>query len=67
MKYRGYTITHNPKPIPTREHDYDYVHDEYDGPEDGRCGSEASVEGCKTAIDLYDGYTVFATLMGSVK
>lgn len=59
MKYRGYTITHNPKPIPTRGHDYDYVHDEYDGPEDGRCGSEPSVEECKTAIDLYDGYDAF--------
>lgn len=67
MKYRGYIITHNPKPIPLRAHDYDYVHDEYDGPDDDRCGSEASVEECKAAIDAYAGFTAFIATLGSVK
>ncbi len=30
---------------------YDYVHDDYDGPEDGRAGNEASLELCYRAID----------------
>jgi hypothetical protein len=34
----GWTITYNPKPIPNREHDYDFVHDNYDG-ENGLCGT----------------------------
>ena len=59
LTYRNYTITYEPKPIPTRAHDFDYVHDEYDGgpehsfgmPSDKRCGAEASVEACKEAID----------------
>jgi hypothetical protein len=30
---------------------YDYIHDDYDGPEDGRCGNEATLELCYRAID----------------
>lgn len=67
MKYRGYTITHNPKPIPLRAFDYDYVHDEYDGPDDDRCGSEPSVKECKVAIDTYAAFTAFVAALGSVK
>lgn len=62
MRYGNYTITHNPKPIPTREHDYDYVHDDYDGPEDDRCGSAATLEACKEAIDeleVWEGFDKF--------
>ena len=51
MNYRGYSITHRPKPIPVRSHDYDYYPDDYDGPEDGRGGTAASVEEAKAAID----------------
>ena len=51
MKYKGYTITHNPKPIPVRSHDYDFVHEDYDGYGDPRCGTAASVEAAKEEID----------------
>jgi hypothetical protein len=37
----GWTITYNPKPIPTRDDDWDYVHDDYDG-ENGLCGTAGS-------------------------
>lgn len=37
-------ITHNPKPIPTRLNDWDYVHKDYDGPGDDRCGTAPSRE-----------------------
>ncbi len=39
-----WTITHNPKPIPSRLNDWDYVHKDYDGPEDDRCGTAPSRE-----------------------
>jgi len=45
LKYRGYTITHNPKPIPLRSFDWDFAHDDYDGAvdsKDDRCGSVGS-------------------------
>ena len=38
-------ITYNPKPIPNRSHDFDYVHKDYDGaPDSGdkRCGTAGS-------------------------
>ncbi len=53
-RYHSYTIRHNPKPIPLRDHDFDFWHDDYDGAPDGndpRCGTAESVEACKTAID----------------
>jgi hypothetical protein len=37
----GWTITYNPKPIPTRDDDWDYVHDDYDG-ENGLRGTAGS-------------------------
>lgn len=39
-----WTITYNPKPIPSRLNDWDYVHKDYDGPEDKRCGTAPSRE-----------------------
>jgi len=40
----GWYITHNPKPIPDRSHDYDFVHDNYDGADGGNglCGTAKS-------------------------
>ena len=38
----GWTITHNPKPIPTRSMDWDFISDEYDG-ENGLCGTAPSL------------------------
>ncbi len=42
----GWTITYNPKPIPDRRFDYDFVHDEYDGCDGGNglCGTAPSSE-----------------------
>jgi len=51
MKYRGYTIDHNPPPIPNRRWDWQYHHEDYDGPEDDRCGAVASLEAAKAEID----------------
>ena len=39
-----YLVRYNPKPIPDRSHDWDWVHKDYDGPEDNRCGTAASHE-----------------------
>ena len=50
IKYKGWTITFNQKPIPDRRWDYDAVHDEYDGTNDlfFSCGS---IEEAKEEID----------------
>lgn len=45
LEYRGYTISrHEWMP-------YQYVHKDYDGPEDNRCGTEQSVVACFMEID----------------
>ena len=51
FRYRQYTIYREPPPIPTRAHDWAYVHDDYDGPEDGRCGTGASLLDCLQQIE----------------
>lgn len=43
-------LSWNPKPIPTKAYDWDWGHDDYDGPGDTRCGSAASVLGCLEEI-----------------
>lgn len=43
----GWTITFNPKPIPDRCHDYDFIHENYDGA-DGGNGLSGTAE---SAID----------------
>ena len=53
-KYRGYTITYNPPPIPIRTCDWQFVHDSYDGPEDGRCGTAQSLAYAKELIDEWE-------------
>lgn len=48
-----WTITHNPKPIPMRSHDWDFVHEDYDGAPDGgdlRCGTGANIQDCLEQI-----------------
>ena len=63
MRYRGYEILHRPKPIPTRDKDWDYVHNDFDGAaqeyrgpgNDSRAGSAASVTECKAEIDAIEG------------
>lgn len=59
MRYRGYTIEYRPPPIPLRDCDWEYVHQDYDGgpwdsygpPMDDRCGWAASLEDAKRAVD----------------
>jgi hypothetical protein len=51
ITYKGFTITHDPKPISSRAWDYDFAHKDYDGPGDIRCGNGSSVEDCKAQID----------------
>lgn len=50
-RYRGYEIAHDPKPIPTRAHDWGFVHEDYDGPDDPRHGTAPSLEEARRAID----------------
>ena len=49
--YREFTISHNPKPIPSRKHDWDWCHNDYDGPGDNRCGTSGSVRDAYQRID----------------
>ena len=52
--YRGYLISFEPKPIPNRAYDWDYMHEDYDGApdaEDGRCGNGGTLQSCKDQID----------------
>lgn len=55
LMYRGFEIYFDPPPIPTRACDWHYVHKDYDGPEDNRCGSGASFRECVDLInDFFD-------------
>lgn len=49
--YGEYVITYNPKPIPDRTHDYDWVHQDYDGPGDPRAGTAPSIQQAIHAIE----------------
>lgn len=51
LRHGAYTIDYDPPPIPIRAHDWRFVHDDYDGPGDRRCGTAASVEACIAEID----------------
>lgn len=53
--YRGYVINYAPPPIGSRACDYQFVHVDYDGPEDRRCGFGPSKEACQLAIDEIEG------------
>jgi hypothetical protein len=59
MKYRGYTISHEPKPIPDRSADFDFSHEDFDGaPDSGdnRCGTAGSIEdACEQIDDILEG------------
>ena len=52
LKYKDYEITYKPKSgDPKLSPDFDFIHREYDGREDGRIGSCRSVKECMTSID----------------
>jgi len=50
-KYRGYLITYDPPPIPSRACDWAFEHEDYDGPGDSRFGYAPSLEDAKAQID----------------
>jgi len=57
MRYKDYFIFHNPKPIPVRGVDWDWVHIDFDGAIDSndfRSGVGASLEDCKNEIDMLE-------------
>lgn len=53
--YKEFGITHNPKPIPCSDHDFDCVHPEYDGADggNGMYLTASSLENAKQRIDEY--------------
>ena len=56
LTYRGFHITYDPPPIPLRNSDWQYWHDDYDGADDAnddRHGSAKSLNDCRDEIDTY--------------
>ena len=51
--YRGFVISYYAPPIPIRTCDWQWVHEDYDGPEDNRCGHAASREAAKADVDFW--------------
>lgn len=54
IEYRGFIITYDPPPIPTRAYDWQWMHDDYDGAPDSvddRAGRSASLEAAKADVD----------------
>lgn len=49
--YRGWHIHYDPPPIPVRNCDWQFWHEEYDGPGDNRSGHAPSLETAKAEID----------------
>ena len=45
IRLDGWNIVRNVKPIPMRSCDWDFWHDDYDGPESGLAGVAKSPEG----------------------
>jgi hypothetical protein len=53
VTYRGFRIDYDPPPIPVRTCDWQFAHEDYDGPEDNRCGHAESLEAAKAEIDFW--------------
>lgn len=54
IEYRGFVITYDPPPIPTRSYDWQWMSDDYDGAPDStdtRAGRSASLDEAKADID----------------
>lgn len=50
IEYKGYKIY----PSTVANKFWEFVHKDYDGHEDNRCGSGKSIEECKESIDLLE-------------
>ena len=46
----GYEVQYNPPPIPRRNCDFQFVHEDYAGPGDPRCGCGPDLETCLDRI-----------------
>ncbi len=56
IEYRGFVITYDPPPIPTRDYDWQWMSDDYDGAPDStddRAGRSASLDAAKADIDAW--------------
>ena len=52
IQYKNYIITYDIKPVPDRDFDWNFEHDDYDGgSRDPRCGYGSSIEDVKKQID----------------
>lgn len=51
MKYGSYHIAFDPPPIPLRQFDWHFWHNDFDGPGDGRCGRAQTTDEAKAEID----------------
>lgn len=51
IQYRDFLIFFDPPPIGTRVADWQWNHQDYDGPEDGRCGFSPTLERARSDID----------------
>lgn len=51
VEYRNWEIDYLPPPIPTRAHDWQAVHDNYDGDGNMLIVTGPSLEDCKEQID----------------
>lgn len=51
--YRGFVISFYAPPIPDRSSDWQWVHFDYDGPEDNRCGHAASLSAARAEVDFW--------------
>lgn len=49
LKLQGWSITYDPKPIPYRSDDFDFIHEDYDG-ENGLCGTTATFDDALSEI-----------------
>lgn len=55
LKGMGYIVEYSPKEIPIKGMDWTWVHEDYDGPEDGRCGyGRNPVEILEHVRDFYE-------------
>lgn len=57
VSYRGWHVRHDPPPIPVRNCDWQFWHDDFDGApdaNDNRSGSAASLEAAKSEIDAWE-------------
>ena len=63
-------ITHNAKPIPDRSHDFDFVHEDYDGaPDSGdkRCGTAGSPQDAMRACHALEHGEEWEGLLNAAK